>query len=80
MTGREQFFAKSADTDNLQNRYANYRHFAYNLPIGKISADIEAYLQIFILSTDKNEMLPICEDNEKYGHEQLISDCADKPS
>ena len=64
MTGREQFFAKSADTDNLQNRYADYRHFADNLPIGKISADIEEYLPIFILSAEENDILPICKANE----------------
>ena len=68
-------FSKSADTNNLQNKYADYRHFADNLPIGK-SADIEAYLPIFILSAEKRIF---CQDNEKYGHKQMIDEYADLP-
>ena len=70
----EIFFFKSADTDNLQNRYADYRHFADNLPIGKISADIEAYLPIIILSADKMIFCRYAKNNEKYGHKQMIAD------
>ena len=79
-TDREFIFAKSADTDNLQNRYVDYRHFADSLPIGKIYADVEAYLQIFILSADLNDSLPICQDNEKYGQKEMMADYADIPS
>ena len=35
---------------------------------------------ILIISADKNEIMPICKEKEKYEHMQLIADYADKPS
>ena len=35
---------------------------------------------ILIISADKNEIMPICKENENYEHKQLIADYADKPS